>query len=80
MNKWTDKWPTKPGTYWFHGFTSNRGGNPVLLFTRVSISVADRVVVLAEGRLLSPAYGARGQFRRVELPKPPEIVEGIGEV
>jgi len=77
--KWTKKWPTKPGLYWFYGWPWGRTKDvsfkpidPELLSVRI-MQVSNGVVYVIKGTFWYKSEGAIGMFCKAELPELPDI-------
>ena len=68
---WTDKWPTKPGSYWFYGWRfGNKERNPELSYVEIR-QAQNCLIGVTRGHFLYPEEGAIGLWKPCELPQLP---------
>jgi hypothetical protein len=83
--KWTKKWPTKPGRYWFYGWPYGHqweiGGKfvePELNCVNVW-KVSNGITLVREGNGWDESEGGIGLFCVVDLPELPDVAHLIKE-
>jgi hypothetical protein len=85
MSKWTKKWPTKPGRYWFFGWPYGRqweiGGKfkkPELNCVNVW-KVSNGIMLIREGSFWGESEGSIGLFCVADLPELPDVSHLVKE-
>jgi len=83
--KWTRKFPSEPGCYWFVGerygrneFTKKRGEKPQieLQFCEASM-VANGMMVVGDGQFMSQdEFGDEWWFAKASVPETPKFAKG----
>lgn len=68
---WSDKWPTKPGHYWFYGWPFGKSGDlQVKLMSAEAYKGGNAIMVVAEGAFLYRSQ-AHGMFAPAYVPREP---------
>jgi len=77
MNKWTKKWPTKPGRYWFYGWPY---GNTHTVISNVPVEpelnpvmVWENGSVVRDGSFWYKKDGWIGMFCKTDVPELPDV-------
>jgi hypothetical protein len=78
-NRWTWDWPTEPGEYWFYGWRWGPGGlngtKPAeMCLVKARLSATGSVFYVTNGHFLHKAEGAKGKWRKANVPSPPSLV------
>jgi hypothetical protein len=87
MSKWTKKWPTKPGRYWFYGwpFGDQQAGlsgkfiKPELNCVKVW-KVSNGIIHIREGSVWSESEGGIGLFCEMDTPELPDVSGMVKEL
>lgn len=77
MNKWTTKFPTEPGLYWFYGYRYGKIScgsecDPELMLAQV-ITISDGTMVIANGQFVQEKEVEQAHFMKCVPPKFPEL-------
>lgn len=79
--KWTKKWPTKEGMYFFYGWpygdTKDIGGNPIapeLNYVK-TMKVSNGMMIVREGNFWYKSEGYIGLFAKIDDPELPDMKE-----
>lgn len=72
MIKWTEKWPTKEGKYWFYGWTGSvdKKYNKKKLYFTETMKISNGLMFYANGQFLYKEE-LEGKWTEVELPTLP---------
>ena len=80
MKKWTTKWPTKPGRYWFYGWPYGNteeviSKNPIAPeLNSVNIwKVSNGIAIVREGNFWAKSEGGIGLFCEADVPELPDV-------
>lgn len=78
MAQWTDEWPEERGWYWFYGWRSKYSAidnplKPDLYAVKVRRSGNDHAIYIADGNFLHKQEGARGLWRKMDMPELPAV-------
>ena len=70
---WTKEWPKTPGSYWFYGWRFGswiKDHDPELSYVEVRKTM-NSIAYITSGHLLYKSEGARGFWKKCELPELP---------
>jgi len=75
--KWTPKWPTEPGSYWFYGcpydtkYFDGKQIEPELNYVEIR-KVANGNMIVRSGQFWNKSeWQGKGMFMKIELPEFP---------
>ena len=73
MNKWTKKWPTEEGFYWFYGYRYGRISvgqkcNPEYVFVKVR-KIANGILTMGDGQIIYPKEVEEAWFKEIDIDK-----------
>lgn len=73
QHNWSKRWPTKPGYYWFYGWTSEHVLDlPAQIYFAEAKKVSNGTIYVANGRFIWKDEGAKGMWMHATLPDLPK--------
>lgn len=71
--KWTTRWPSKPGFYWFYGWPyGETDREPEWNLIKV-IQISNGILTVRDGHFWYKSEGGIGKFCKVKFPDKPEL-------